>query len=439
MHQQAVTPAAIFQPRSAKEVAIALILCKEAECKFAVKSGGHAAMKGASSADGGVTIDLKHLNSIELNEDKTIASLGAGNTWERVFEELGKDGLAVAGGRAGDVGVGGYTLGGGISFFASAQGWGCDNVRNYELVTATGSIIDVNHESYPDLFWALRGGGTSFGIVTRFDYNTFTQGEVFAGSVLYDYEQKVDVIKAFNSVCSSGDPKAATWLSFAYSNGRKLMSALAMYADPKPDASAVQPYLSIPSIHSSAKVRSMADIVHEVAAVNVKDHRQNYTNHTFKYDPDFVSWLADMFWNEMDTLGEAYESKQGLVLVLQVYTKQSIAMMQRNGGNCLSLTEDDAPYLNVLAPSAWCQEKDDNVVLELVGKIFGNAVEESQRRGLHRDFIYMNYASESQDVLKGYGKENYDRLKAIAEKYDPEEVFQKLMPGYFKFGGAPVS
>jgi FAD/FMN-containing dehydrogenase len=111
MHQRTVTPAVVLQPRSAKEVAVALILCKEAECKFAVKSGGHAAMEGASSADGGVTIDLKHLNRVELNEDKTIASLGAGNTWERVFEELAKDGLAVAGGRAGDVGVGGYTLG----------------------------------------------------------------------------------------------------------------------------------------------------------------------------------------------------------------------------------------------------------------------------------------------------------------------------------------
>jgi FAD/FMN-containing dehydrogenase len=307
-------------------------------------------------------------------------------------------------------------------------------------VTASGSIINVNHESYPDLYWALRGGGANFGIVTRFDYETFAQGDVFAGSILYDYEHKVDVIKAFHTICSFGDPKAATWLSIAYSKGRKLMSALAMYADPKPDASAVEPYLSIPSIHSSAKVRSMADMVHEVAVVNVKDHYQNYTNHTFKYDPDFVSWLADMFWKEMDTLGgEPYESKQGLVLVLQVYTKESIAIMQRNGGNCLPLIEDDAPYLNVLAPSAWLNEKDNDLVLELVGKIFDTAVEEGKRRGLHRDFIYMNYASATQDAVKGYGKENYDRLKAVAEKYDPDEVFQKLMPGYFKFGGAPVS
>jgi FAD/FMN-containing dehydrogenase len=438
MHQRETRPAVLFQPRSAKEVAVALILCTEVQCRFAVKSGGHAAMKGASSADGGVTIDLKYLNSIELNEDKTIANIGAGNRWGDVFETLGKDGLAVAGGRAGDVGVGGYTLGGGLSFFASAQGWGCDTVRNYELVTAAGSIINVTHQDYPDLYWALRGGGKNFGIVTRFDYETFAQGDVFAGSLLFDYEHRIDVIKAFNNYHATGDPKAATWLSIAYSKGHKLMSALAMYADPDPDHSILQPYLSIPTIYNTAKVRSMASITREIADVNVKDHRQNYTNHTFKYDPDFVSWVADMYWEEMDIMGTGYATGQGFVIVMQIYTKESCARMQRNGGNCLSLNEADAPYLNILAPSAWLDEKDDDVVFAFVEKVFGRAVEEGKRRGLHRDFIYMNYASERQDVLKGYGEENYQRLKRVAEKYDPNQVFQKLAPGYFKFGGAPA-
>jgi FAD/FMN-containing dehydrogenase len=106
VHQRLAKPAAIFQPKSAQEVAIAVLLCRAAECKFAVKSGGHAAMKGASNADGGLTIDMVNLNGIELNEDKTIVSIGPGNRWSQVFKRLEKDGLAVAGGRAGDVGVG---------------------------------------------------------------------------------------------------------------------------------------------------------------------------------------------------------------------------------------------------------------------------------------------------------------------------------------------
>lgn len=395
-------------------------------------------MKGASSIDKGIVLDLKNLDCVEFNEDKSIVRLGTGNRWERVFEIIGKEGLGVAGGRAGDVGVGGYTLGGGISFFASATGWGCDTVRNFELVTANGAILNVTHETYPDLFWALRGGGTNFGIVTAFDYETFPQADIFAGSVLYAHEEAGAAIKAFTAYAHDADPKAATWFTVAMFEGKKLISALAMYADPNPDAEFLKPYLAIPSLHSTVKVRSMADMVHEVAEVNVKDHRQDYTNHTFKFDADFVSWLANLYWEVMGPSLESYETKQGAALVLQIYTKESVAKMQRNGGNCLPLREEDAPYLNVLTPSAWLHEKDDELVFGLKSKIHALAVQEGKKRGLYVEFKYMNYASRTQDVLKGYGKANYDRLKLIATKYDPEGVFQTLMPGYFKFGGAPA-
>jgi FAD/FMN-containing dehydrogenase len=438
VYQQLPSPALVFQPSSAREVAIAVLLCKAADCKFAVKSGGHAAMTGASSIEGGVTFDMQNLNQVVLNDDKTVATIGTGNRWEQVFKKLEKDGVGVAGGRAGDVGVGGYTLGGGISFFASAQGWGCDTVRNYELVTANGDVLNVNFESYPDLYWALRGGGNNFGIVCNFAFETFPQREVFAGSNVYGHEHKDAVIDAFNTFANNGDPKSATWLSVAYSNKHKVISALAMYADPNPSAETLKPYLAIPTLHSTAKVRSIADMVHEIAVVNVQEHRQNYTNHTFKFDADFVSWLTEVYWKEIEGVDEIYESDQACVMVLQIYTKESIAFMQRNGGNCLPLREDEAPYLNVLIPSAWKHEKDDEIVHTLVRRMFDQAVEEGKRRGLYKDFKYMNYASANQDVLKGYGEENYQRLRAIAAKYDPEQVFQKLMPGYFKFGGAPA-
>jgi FAD/FMN-containing dehydrogenase len=430
------SPAAIFLPMSTKEVAIALLICKVSQCKIAVKSGGHAAMMNASSVDGGVVIDMKNLNTIELNDDKSIAYLGTGGRWGDVYQELAKYGLAVAGGRAGDVGVGGYTLGGGISFFASVRGWGCDTVRNYELVTAEGNIISVNRKSYPDLYWALRGGGNNFGIVTRFDYETFPQGDIFAGSTVHGYEHRDAVIKAFSTFANHGDPKAATWLSIAYTNGQKIMSALAMHADPEPNAPALKPYMSIPTLYSTVKVRSIADMVHEIAETNVRDHRQSYENRTFKFDVDFAAWIADMYWREIESAGEIYESGQPFAILLQVFTKEAVALMQRNGGNCLGLKEEDAPYLNVLIPSAWYHEKDNEIVAKFVQMILGKIVEEGKMRGLESEFIYMNYASANQDVLRGYGKENYDRLRAVADKYDPDHVFQKLMPGYFKLDGA---
>ncbi|CAO2652090.1 Nn.00g003730.m01.CDS01 [Neocucurbitaria sp. VM-36] len=437
-HQHAAKPSVIFQPGSSKEVAIVLLLCRQNNVKFAVKSGGHAAMKGASSVDEGVVIDLTNLDGVELNEDKSIAKLGAGNRWERVFEELAKDGLAVAGGRAGDVGVGGYSLGGGISFFASARGWACDNIRNFQIVTASGDILDVNYKSYPDLFWALRGGGSNFGIVTRFDYETFPQGDIYAGSLLFEYKHKVDVIKAFTSFAYNSDPKAATWLTPAIHEGKKIFSALVMYAEPTEENSVMKAYGAIPSPYGSHKVRSMASIVREIVDVQAKEHRQNYWNHTFKFDPDFVDWLIEMYYEEFLPHKDKYESNQASVMVMQYFTKEAVQHMQREGGNCLPLKEDEAPYMNLLIPTAWIHEKDDEFVLGIVRRIMDKAIEEGKRRGLFVDFIYMNYGSLYQDVLKGYGKENYDKLKEVATKYDPDGVFQTLMPGYFKFGGAPA-
>jgi FAD/FMN-containing dehydrogenase len=110
--QAETVPACVFQPASTDEVAIAILLCRWARCRFAVKSGGHAAMKDASNSDGGITIDLRKLGRIELSEDKKIAKLGTGARWIEVYKELEKHGLAVIGGRHSDIGVGGFLLGG---------------------------------------------------------------------------------------------------------------------------------------------------------------------------------------------------------------------------------------------------------------------------------------------------------------------------------------
>jgi FAD/FMN-containing dehydrogenase len=114
-------------------VSLTLYVLKSVGCQFAVKSGGHGAFVGASNINGGVAIDLLNMNSITVSADQTQASYGAGNRWIDVYTKLESMGLAVIGGRVADIGVGGLTLGGGISFFSGRFGWACDNVNNYEV------------------------------------------------------------------------------------------------------------------------------------------------------------------------------------------------------------------------------------------------------------------------------------------------------------------
>ena len=127
-------PACIVHPSSAKDVAQTLgIISKIRECKFAIKGQGHAPAAGFANVDGGVTIDMTGLNSTALNADRSIAQVGAGAAWLSVYEYLDQYNISVAGGRNGNVGVGGLLVGGGISHFSPRVGWACDNVVNFEV------------------------------------------------------------------------------------------------------------------------------------------------------------------------------------------------------------------------------------------------------------------------------------------------------------------
>lgn len=135
---------------------------------IAVRAGGH--MLGrANNIDLGVTIDLGKMNQTSYDSQSNIASIGPGAKWKDVYAELHKQGVLVTGGRDGDVGVGGFLLGGGLTYFMGRQAFGCDSVTNYEVVLTDGTIVNANENEHADLWRALRGGGSNFGIVTRFD------------------------------------------------------------------------------------------------------------------------------------------------------------------------------------------------------------------------------------------------------------------------------
>ncbi len=284
----------------------------------------------------------------------------------------------------------------------------------------------------------MRGGGNNFGIVTRLDYETFPQEDIHAGSAVYEYQYHEEIVKRFAGCAINSDPKSTTWLSAAIHEGKKIFSILSMHSGTGSDSDIMKVYDGIPSAYDGRKDRSIADGVREIADIQVQNHRQNYWNHTFKYNADFISWLVDTYYEVIEPYVGKYETGQMACLVLQYITKESVSHMDREGGNCLPFKEDEAPYVNVLIPSAWKNEKDDELVIGISRKFMDLAVEEGKRRGLFVEYIYMNYASLYQDVLKSYGEENYKKLKEVALKYDPEGVFQKLMPGYFKFGGSPA-
>lgn len=428
-------PYCVFSPTIAQEVSILVLVSRLTRCPFAVKSGGHAAFAGASSIQGGITVSFKDMKSIELSEDKSTASIEPGNTWYDVYHTLEPENLAVIGGRVSAIGVGGLTLGGGISYFSNEYGWACDNVASFELVTASGAIVTASPQSYADLYWSLRGGGNNFGIVTKFELETIPQGLIWGGARLHLEDEFDALIDAFYNLGTNApeDPAAAQILSFAYAQGTKLASSELEYAKPVANASIFSEYLAIPAIQDGTMVRTLSNATLQLNVGNPNGLREIYTAVTFKLDRDDSAFTRDVFFEEVLAIADAAAIVPALTL--QVITVPMLRNFAKNGGNPLGLSEEDGPLLLWMVNIMWGEKADDERVLGAAGKMRERSVEEGKKRGLFVEYTYMNYASQFQDVMASYGAENVARLKAVANKYDPTGVFQKLQPGYFKLDG----
>lgn len=176
-------PAAIVRPADAREVARVLAYVRGSGMALAVRSGGHS---GAAhgSVDGGVVVDLRSLRTIEIDPAGRTAWAGAGLTAIEYTRAAGEHGLATGFGDTGSVGIGGITLGGGIGYLVRKFGLTVDSLLAAEVVTADGQILMVDAETQPDLFWAIRGGGGNFGIVTRFRFRLQQVPAVYGGMLI---------------------------------------------------------------------------------------------------------------------------------------------------------------------------------------------------------------------------------------------------------------
>lgn len=187
-------------PRNASEVSVSLQVIASHSVQFAVRSGGHSPNPGWSSIGGeGLLLDLQRMAGAQLSPDGTFASIWPGARWGDVYSTLDAVGAVVAGGRVPTIGVGGLVLGGGISHLSNQFGLVADAARGFEVALANGSVVDATAEANADLFWALKGGGPNFGIVTRYDLYTLPVGQLWMQVNAYAVEDAPAVIAAFDT------------------------------------------------------------------------------------------------------------------------------------------------------------------------------------------------------------------------------------------------
>ena len=204
-------PAAVVFAGSARDVAAAVTFAADHGLRIAAQGTGHNAMP-LGPLTGTILLKTHRMNRVDIDPLARTARVEAGTVWSDVVQAAAKHGLAPLPGSSGNVGVAGYTLGGGVSFLGRKYGLSASNVRAIELVTADGQLRRADREHEPDLFWALRGGGGSFGIVTALELRLFPVTQLYAGILWYPIERGPDVLHAWRDLTRGAVPDELTTL-----------------------------------------------------------------------------------------------------------------------------------------------------------------------------------------------------------------------------------
>lgn len=188
-------PAVIVECTGTADVAAAVNIGREHDIEIAVRGCGHN-VAGSAVNNGGLVIDLSKMKSVYVDPDRRTVRVEPGANWGDVDHETQVFGLVTPGGQVSTTGVAGFTLVGGMSFLRRKWGLACDNVVSAQIVTANGDVLNVSEIEHPDLFWAIRGGGGNFGIVTSFEFQLYPLGpEIYAAVTIYPIEEVATVLR----------------------------------------------------------------------------------------------------------------------------------------------------------------------------------------------------------------------------------------------------
>ena len=189
-------PGMIARPATLEDIAKIVAYAHDEDVPLAIRGGGHNGA-GLGTVDDGVVIDMSMFKDIDVDPVRRTVRLGGGATWGEVDRATGKYGLATPSGIISTTGVAGLTLGGGLGHLTRRFGLAIDNLLEADVVLADGSIVRASADEHPDLFWAIRGGGGNFGIVTSFEFRLHEVGTIFGGPTFWPVEQTAEVMSVY--------------------------------------------------------------------------------------------------------------------------------------------------------------------------------------------------------------------------------------------------
>lgn len=320
-----------------------------------------------------------------------------------------------------------YATTGGISYYAGRYGWSIDNVRSFEVALVDGTVVTASRDSEPDLFRALRGGGSNFGIVASFELELYPYRGMWGGLRPIDVVHVPQAIDAFLGFVSKmkADPNGHTALAlYCEKAGVLQASQLVAYTEPVSDPPIFDQIRAVPSSQEFVQLTDQSAL----AAILAEAQQGNGARHalctiTLKPDRHLLELTCSSFAKEAAKLSHIAAATLEIHLLPRHFKLKD---------DCYGLAGSEDPLVCVVIAFSTEEAIHDETVVRTQEEILSKLRDEAIRRHVDHPFLYMNYAGKFQDVIGSYGAENVDFLKSIAATYDPEQALQRLQPGPFK-------
>jgi FAD/FMN-containing dehydrogenase len=401
------SPAAIFRCSSTADVVAAVNFAREEGLVLAVRGGGHNAA-GLALVDDGLVIDLSGMRGIRVDADKRIAYVQGGALWRDLDAATHAHGLATTGGVISSTGVGGLTLGGGLGWLMRQHGLACDNVLAVEIVTADGQVRRASATENADLFWAVRGGGGNFGVVTNFEFRLHPMRTLYAGMLVFPGPQAPQVLRRYREVAESAPDELTVFAALMTSpDGHPITAIFPAYNGPKPKAeAAVKPF------------RDLGPVADQVAEMP-------YPALQSMLDEGFPSGLQ-VYWRSDFLKGLPDEALDALVDRFRAITSPlSALLIEQFGGAVARVPAEETAFaqrdamFNLAIVSRWTDAATASTHTDWARQTSA-AIQPFTSGG-----VYVNYlGEEGADRIKAAYGPKYEKLVAVKKKYDPNNLFR---------------
>ncbi|MFD7282271.1 FAD-binding oxidoreductase [Streptomyces sp. NPDC059862] len=413
-------PALVARCDGDEDVAAAVSFARDNELSLAVRGGGHG-VAGHALCDGGLVIDLSQMTGVDVDPEGRTARAQGGCTLGDLDRETQRHGLATPLGVVSATGIAGLTLSGGIGWLRRKHGLSCDNLVSARVVTADGNLLAASESENEDLFWAIRGGGGNFGVVTSFEYRLHPVGpEVFFCNVYYPVDRAREVLQSCERYVS-GVPDQVGPIGIL---GR------IPDAEEFPPESHGEPYVALLVLFPGAPaegeraLRPLRDITEPICDLS---GARTYTETQTVLDDDYPDgWRY--YWKSVNAPALSDELIERLAAhAAAAPSPDSTVDVWYQGGAMAHVGEEETAFANRSAPyllgieANWEAEADSAENVTWVRNAFADM------RSFSAGGMYLNFPGfleEGEQLLReGYGR-NYERLSAVKAKYDPANLFR---------------